>query len=797
MRRLLVVTLVLALFSAFATVSRAHILIFKDGFTLHGRVQEPGNVIADPVTGEGVFIRQGVYVLNSDARIVTFSHHQVPPEGVINNPEAELIKLDRKLGRAGPSMYPILQVFSATDWASDWSRTLKMRVDFGRGNIGPLNVDQRLIQLTPTYARVDARRYNWSSFYSINELERATVRSLLFTYPEQKSKNLKEDPTWRFQVYQFFIQAGWYDTAEEELAGIEKDHPDQKEAVEKARESLLKLRSLQLFDEIEMARQAGRHLWAEQHLAKIPRAGMDDKLLGSVRTLRSTYDAIHEKLTQARRLLKELPAKIPADRRANLSAAASVIAEELDHENIARLEAFLVQAQQDERESKPNADPSHKDPSQLLALAVTGWLLGKDAAEAKVETAERLWNARAFILEYQKTGDVTLRERKLKDFQNSRTDALAADEAAQVIRYLPPPQPEKELGAEPVRRKTDAPGGARKGTEYIVQLPPEYHHSRAYPLLIVLHAGGGDNPADMVKRVSGLAARHGYIVAAPQWEVWGNTYEHTTEENECVTDVILDVRRRYQVDSDRVFLFGAGEGGNLAFDVGLSHPDHFAGVITMAASPAKHAARYWANAQYLPFYVVDGTFSGEIAKQNQELFKKWVPLGFPGIYVQYKGRGTEWFPGEFPTIFEWMDRKKDLYKRATAVPELGRQGGSLNREFLSLRNSDTRFYWLASEGLLDKQAIDGRSWRNGVLGGNLYARIHEGTIHINSANHKRITVWLARDMIDFTKPLTVRINGQVRLNNQRVQPSLRTLLEDLYQRADRQRVYWAKLDFDR
>jgi hypothetical protein len=99
--------------------------------------------------------------------------------------------------------------------------------------------------------------------------------------------------------------------------------------------------------------------------------------------------------------------------------------------------------------------------------------------------------------------------------------------------------------------------------------------------------------------------------------------------------------------------------------------------------------------------------------------------------------------------------------------------------------------------LLPGQAIDGKNWRGSVLGGNLYGRIQEGTINITYRNFKKLTVWLARDMIDFSKPLTVRINGEPRLSNQRVQPSLRTLLEDLHQRSDRQRLYWAKIEFDR
>ena len=52
-------------------------------------------------------------------------------------------------------------------------------------------------------------------------------------------------------------------------------------------------------------------------------------------------------------------------------------------------------------------------------------------------------------------------------------------------------------------------------------------------------------------------------------------------------------------------------------------------------------------------------------------------------------------------------------------------------------------------------------------------------------------------MIDFSKPVTVRINNTILLQNRKVQPSYATLLEDLFTRNDRQRLFWAKLDFDR
>ena len=44
------------------------------------------------------------------------------------------------------------------------------------------------------------------------------------------------------------------------------------------------------------------------------------------------------------------------------------------------------------------------------------------------------------------------------------------------------------------------------------------------------------------------------------------------------------------------------------------------------------------------------------------------------------------------------------------------------------------------------------------------------------------------------KPVTVNVNFKVRYNGEFVKPSLTTLLEDFYERGDRQRLYLARLE---
>src|SRR5262249_52477988 len=156
--------------------------------------------------------------------------------------------------------------------------------------------------------------------------------------------------------------------------------------------------------------------------------------------------------------------------------------------------------------------------------------------------------------------------------------------------------------------------------------------------LIVLHEAG-EKATAMLNRWAEAAAANGFLLAAPEWEVLPNgTYNFTEEEHAVVLTMLRDLRRRFQVDSDRVFLTGLGQGGNMAYDIGMSPPDLFAGVLPMSAGPKYFSAAYWRNAQYLPYYVVSGDRAGEINKKIREQFTDWVQRGFPSLWVQYKGR---------------------------------------------------------------------------------------------------------------------------------------------------------------
>src|SRR5205814_535444 len=169
------------------------------------------------------------------------------------------------------------------------------------------------------------------------------------------------------------------------------------------------------------------------------------------------------------------------------------------------------------------------------------------------------------------------------------------------------------------------------GGSYVVQLPPEYHPLRSYPVVLLL-SSGREKAEEMLSRFTPEAAKRGLILAAPLRE--GNTViktRHQPREKDqvMVINTLRDLRRRFQIDSDRVFLFGWEDGADLAFDVSLGHPDLFAGVVPMCGTiPVLTRRYYWTNAQYLPFYIIEGERNGNHPKVMRELFKDWTRQPF-------------------------------------------------------------------------------------------------------------------------------------------------------------------------
>jgi phospholipase/carboxylesterase len=123
-------------------------------------------------------------------------------------------------------------------------------------------------------------------------------------------------------------------------------------------------------------------------------------------------------------------------------------------------------------------------------------------------------------------------------------------------------------------------------------LPTGYEPGYSYPLLVFLH-GRGSSERQIV-RLAPRISRRNYISIAlrgpermPRFDDgrigygWGEDGNADALAEEYVFSAIIQACETFHINEERVFLAGFCEGAAMAYRLGLSFPDKFAGVIAL------------------------------------------------------------------------------------------------------------------------------------------------------------------------------------------------------------------------
>jgi hypothetical protein len=246
---------------------------------------------------------------------------------------------------------------------------------------------------------------------------------------------------------------------------------------------------------------------------------------------------------------------------------------------------------------------------------------------------------------------------------------------------------------------------------------------------------------------------------------------------------LRDACRRFSIDTDRVFLSGHSIGGDAAWDLGLAHPDLWAGVIPIVAQARKYCAHYWQNAKLVPFYVVQGELDGDKVKDNARDLDRYMTHRYDITVVEYQGRGHEDYYEDIQHIFDWMARRKP------------RDFSPSEFEVSTMRTWDNYFWWLEVTKLPERAMVDPSNWppARGVRAAELKAKVlATGDILINSGGIQA-TIWLSPGVVDPGRG-TIDVTVAGRRTSVTVEPDVGLLLEDVRTRGDRLHPFWAKVE---
>ncbi len=824
----------------------ADVVILPDGFVLQGTHHKEKEMLTVP-GGAGVVVAKinGLDTMEDGPRSVVFSMHARKggklEEGVVARPEYTPLKLPLA-GAAGKRPFPSGIPVRPDLFNAKWSQTIKglsaPTPDLPNG--APVSVILQMVRLDPAMVSMESTTHAWKPLYQTSELPPDQVRRFLGTHPDLKDPAGKVDVGRRLRIATFLKDVSLTDPSntgaayllatKQELEKLKTDVPaglvgDDATRADKLRNELAVAETRRVNDEVEAATQAGRWQLARAAVTGYSPSPLDPKEALRFASLKTTVDTAFQRFDQTARLLDEVlkavggPPELPAvggglavaavltrqtPAAQSLFAAGTAVRAELHPDTVARLELFTGQADATRRFDGPAA----AKPEALLALAVSGAIKGKNGADPDPAAAVAAWQARQFVGRYLRGDTSNARVATLSEYRGGTP--AGTDELTQVVALAPPPDPLNPLAPGRPVLPTDAEGAkgivirttppdatAPRGFDYALRLPAEWHPGRPYPVILAL-----TDPAFAAEKLAGrlgeFADRFGYVVVAPKWGAGQREYDYRGLNHPAATVVLRDVFRRVRYDPDKVFAFGYGGGADFALDLGLAHPDLLAGVIANGATPpAWLTSGYWRNAQKLPMYFVCGELGAEY-RAIRALFEKWMPRGFPALAAVYRGRGSpDFFAAELPRIFDWMGRKTRV--RGTASLKLGTGGVE---PWQVLREADDRFYWVGvgQGGLKRDNLLVNRAPGAAVDPPRFKADLgRNGVVEISEAvGVRKFVVWLERDLIDWSKPLAVTINGKppVGFKPRQLTPDVGLMLEELYRTGDTKMLYLGKLEVD-
>ena len=224
---------------------------------------------------------------------------------------------------------------------------------------------------------------------------------------------------------------------------------------------------------------------------------------------------------------------------------------------------------------------------------------------------------------------------------------------------------------------------------YALFVPSSYDPSRTWPLIVGLHGFG--RPYDWIMSYDGyvdMAERDGYILVTPKGyhpRAWYGsrgpgipTLRGSDDDPETlpanlgalseqdVMNVLRLVTEEFNVDPDRIYLWGHSMGGAGTYYLASRHPDIWAGLAAVAGG-SMNAGYVDAEAiRHIPFLVIQGSDDRVVPTAGvRESVAKMRELGMQHLYIEIPGGDHSLFISRDPEVVGHLFSFFDLVSKKT------------------------------------------------------------------------------------------------------------------------------------
>jgi predicted esterase len=410
-------------------------------------------------------------------------------------------------------------------------------------------------------------------------------------------------------------------------------------------------------------------------------------------------------------------------------------------------------------------------------VLATALLMGSTPTPASGQhSAERFWDART-AEQAEAASDGALAEGRSFDALWQRLEAgpsYAADVPTGRLEF-------ERLNEDGTRHR------------YFIVVPASYDPGRRHPVRVYLHGGvsrAEPGPGGEWWRRWQPLSTPDHIAVFPA--SWNESLWWQGSQIENLRGILADLKGTYNVDENRVQLFGVSDGGTGAYYVALKDPTPWAAFVpfighaAVLMNPRVGAAGEIppVNLVNSPLYIVNGEVDRLYPVRSvRPWVEAWEDAGVDLVFVAKPGgHDVSWWSDEAGAIDAFMEDRPREPHPADVVWAVEPWAPY------------TRAWWVVIEELDPgggpSQTIEGLTGSDHV--GLVRARREGNAITLDTNQVQRVRLLLSPQVLDLSRPLTVTANGDVVFEG-RVEPDPDVLLKWAATDRDRTMLYAAEL----